>query len=175
MLTIRQTFKVDRDAAINFIRAAAEIPSISRFLLVSYNGSRRAGASWWPAGDWDDYNAKVNHGVLATYYKAKIAADEVLYETSKKSSSLVGIGLRPGTLTDEPAGKVELGKTASVKGQASRATVAATADALLAADGIKNAWIDLQNGNEDLDSAVKRVIKDGVDAAEGEEIFGSKI
>ncbi|KAK9435612.1 NAD dependent epimerase/dehydratase [Metarhizium brunneum] len=169
------TFKIDRDAAVNFIRAAADIPSIKRFLLVSYGGSRRAGASWWPEGEWDEYNKKVNYGVLATYYKAKIAADEVLYETSKKSSTLVGICLRPATLTDEPAGKVELGKTAHVNGDASRATVAATADALLAADGVKNTWLDLQGGSEDLDAAVKRCIKDGVDTAEGEEIFTSRI
>ncbi|TWU71035.1 hypothetical protein ED733_001456 [Metarhizium rileyi] len=169
------TFKVDRDAAINFIRAAADIPTVTRFLLVSYGGSRRAGASWWPEGEWDDYNKKVNHGVLATYYKAKIAADEVLYEASKRSSALVGICLRPATLTEEPAGKVELGKTKHVKGNASRATVAATADALLAADGIQNTWLDLQDGSEELDAAVKRCIKDGVDAAEGEEIFGSKV
>ncbi|KID86472.1 NAD dependent epimerase/dehydratase family protein [Metarhizium guizhouense ARSEF 977] len=168
-------WSADRDAAVNFIRAAADIPSIKRFLLVSYEGSRRAGASWWPEGEWDEYNKKINYGVLATYYKAKIAADEVLYETSKKSSTLVGICLRPAALTDEPAGKVELGKTAHVKGDVSRATVAATADALLAVDGVKNTWLDLQDGSEDLDAAVKRCIKDGVDTAEGEEIFTSRI
>ncbi|QPH18010.1 hypothetical protein C2857_002963 [Epichloe festucae Fl1] len=168
------TYKVDRDAAINFVRAAAEIPSITRFLLVSYGGSRRSGAPWWPAGEWDKYNKEVNYGVLATYYQAKIAADEVLYQTSKKSSTLVGISLRPAALTEEPAGRVELGKTEHVKGSVSRATVAATADALLAAEGVKTSWIDLQDGNEELDAAVKRVITDGVDAAEGEAIY-SKI
>ncbi|KJZ72265.1 hypothetical protein HIM_08306 [Hirsutella minnesotensis 3608] len=136
-----RTFKVDRDAAIHFIRAAASKPSIKRFLLVSYTGSRRAGASWWPAGEWDEYYKSVNNGVLANYYKAKIAADEVLYETSKKSNSLIGICLRPGTLTNEPAGKVELGKTAHVKGSVSRASVAETANALLGADGVKNGSI----------------------------------
>lgn len=165
-----QTYKVDRDAAINFVRAAAQIPSITRFLLVSYCGSRRSGASWWPAGEWDKYNKEFNYGVLATYYQAKIAADEVLYQTSKKSSTLVGICLRPGALTEEPAGRVELGKTEHAMGSVSRATVAATADALLAAEGVKNSWIDLQDGNEELDAAVKRVITDGVDAAEGEAI-----
>ncbi|GAO13189.1 uncharacterized protein UV8b_03598 [Ustilaginoidea virens] len=166
------TFRIDRDAAIHFIRAAADLPSITRFLLVSYTGSRRASASWWPAGEWDEYDAKVNHGILATYYQAKLAADEALYETCQKSPTLVGICLRPATLTEETAGKVELGKTAHVKGSVSRATVAATADALLASSGIKNSWLDLQDGDEDLHVAVKRVIKDGVDAAEGETIFG---
>lgn len=140
---------------------------------MSYTGSRRAGASWWPAGEWDDYNAKVNHGVLADYYKAKIAADEALYEASRKSTSLVGLCLRPGTLTAEPAGKIELGKTANVKGSASRATVAETAAALLAADGVKTSWLDLLDGNEDVATAVNKAVKDGVDAAEGEAIYAS--
>ncbi|KAG5970549.1 hypothetical protein E4U55_001628 [Claviceps digitariae] len=168
------TFKVDRDAAINFVRAAAAMPSITRFLLISYVGSRRSGAAWWPAGEWDQYHGDVNLGVLATYYQAKVAADEVLYEASAKSSTLVGINLRPGTLTEEPAGRVELGRTRHVKGNTSRATVAATADALLAAEGVRNAWIDVLDGQEDLDDAVGRVVRDGVDAAEGEDMY-SKI
>ncbi|KAG5954953.1 hypothetical protein E4U57_003887 [Claviceps arundinis] len=165
------TYKVDRDAAIKFINASASIPSITRFLLVSYSGCRRAGAAWWPSGEWDEYNRSVNYNVLATYYQAKIAADEALYEASKKSSTLVGIDLRPGVLTDEPAGRVELGKTKHVKGNVSRATVAAAADALLAADGVRSGWIDLLNGEEDLDAAVARVVREGVDSAEGEAIY----
>ncbi|KAG6150706.1 hypothetical protein E4U50_006415 [Claviceps purpurea] len=168
------TYKVDRDAAIKFIHAAASVPSITRFLLISYSGSRRAGAAWWPSGEWDEYNQSVNHNVLATYYQAKIAADEALYEASKKSSTLVGIDLRPGVLTEEPAGRVELGKTKHVKGNVSRATVAAAADALLAADGVRSGWIDLLDGEEDLDAAVARVVREGVDSAEGEAIYTNK-
>ncbi|KAG5990326.1 hypothetical protein E4U43_004309, partial [Claviceps pusilla] len=165
------TYKVDRDGAINFVHAAASIPSITRFLLISYTGSRRSGAPWWPAGEWDEYDREVNHGSLATYYQAKIAADEVLYEVSAKSATLVGINLRPGVLTEEPAGRVELGKTKHVRGKTSRATVAAAAAALLAAEGATNVWIDLLDGEEDLDAAVERVVRDGVNAAEGEDIY----
>lgn len=114
----------------------------------------------------------MNHGALATYYQAKIAADQALYEASRQSSTLVGINLRPATLTDDPAGAVELGKTEHVQGKVSRATVAAVADALLAADGVRNSWLDLQDGKEDLVSAVDRVVGEGVDAAEGEPFFG---
>lgn len=96
-----------------------------------------------------------------------------MYKTCKKSSTLVGIGLRPATLTEEPVGKVELGKVAQVKGNCSRATVAATADALLAADGIKNCWLDLQDGNEDINAAVSRCVTDGVDAAEEEAVYNA--
>lgn len=166
------TFKIDRDVAIHFIRAAAAIPSITRFLLISYNGSRRNAAPWHSPGDWDDYNTKVNNGILATYYKAKIAADEALYETSRASNSLVGIGLRPATLTSEPAGKVALGAdNVPIKGQVSREAVAKTADALLAAEGVKNSWLDLVDGDEEIEAAVQRVVRDNVDAAKGEPIY----
>ena len=169
-----RTFKIDRDAAVHFIQAAASIPSITRFLLVSYTGSRRNAAPWWPAGEWEKYVDKVNNGVLANYYKAKIVADEELYKTSRASSgNLVGIGLRPATLTTEPAGKVALGKTPNVFGNVSRETVAKTADALLAAEGVKNSWIDLYDGDEDLEQAVQRVVAEGVDAAEGEPVYSS--
>ncbi|KAI5463698.1 hypothetical protein BGZ63DRAFT_352331 [Mariannaea sp. PMI_226] len=171
-----RTFKIDRDAAIHFINASATIPTITRFLLISYIGSRRAAAPWWKASDWEDYNERVNHGVLATYYKAKIEADEVLYKVSKNSSSLIGINLRPGTLSLEPAGKIELGKTMGHPGrsrQASRESVAETASALLAAEGIKNTWLDLLDGDEDIQAAVDRVVREGVNTAEGEPIYSA--
>lgn len=165
------TYRIDRDAAINFINAAAAKPSISRFLLVSYNGSRRKAAPWWTASEWEDYHKNINFGVLATYYQAKIAADEVLYEVSKQSPTLVGIDLRPGRLTDDPKGNVTLGRNKDVQGEVSRETVAHVADAILAADGVKSGWIDLLKGDDDINEAVAAVVRDGVDAAEGEDIY----
>ncbi|KAH6608448.1 hypothetical protein Trco_001794 [Trichoderma cornu-damae] len=165
------TFRIDRDAAIHFINAAASKTSITRFLLVSYVGSRRRAAPWWSASEWEDYSKNINHGALATYHQAKIAADEVLYEVSKKSPTLVGIDLRPGTLTETPKANVTLGKTKTVKGSVSRGTVAHVTDALLATDGIKSGWIDLLEGDADIDEAVTAVVRDGVDAAEGEDIY----
>lgn len=113
----------------------------------------------------------VNNNVLASYYQAKIAADEELYKASKKRPDFIGINLRPGTLTAEPAGKVELGKTKLSQGNVSRESVAQVAALLLESEGVKNAWLDLLDGEEDSVSAVKRVIQEGVDAAEGEPIF----
>ncbi|KAK1249437.1 hypothetical protein MKX07_002953 [Trichoderma sp. CBMAI-0711] len=165
------TFRIDRDAAIHFINAAASRPSITRFLLVSYSGSRRKAAPWWSAAEWEDYYKSTNLGSLATYYQAKLAADEVLYAVAKQSPTLVGIDLRPGTLTDEPKGKVTLGKTKNVKGSVPRATVAHVADALLAAEGVKSGWLDLLQGDDDIDEAVSAVVREGVDAAEGEDIY----
>src|SRR5690606_31375254 len=101
--------------------------------------------------------------VLPHYYRAKLAADEVLYSVSKqKGDAFVGINLRPGTLTFEPAGRVELGKTVNSRGNVSRATVARVADLLLASEGIKNTWLDLLDGDEDAEAAVERVVRDGV-------------
>ncbi|KIL92631.1 hypothetical protein FAVG1_03811 [Fusarium avenaceum] len=170
-----RTFKVDRDAAVHFINAAASVPSITKFLLISFLGSRRSGASWWPAGEWDEYAEKVNNGSLANYYKAKVEADEVLYKVSKQSSTLAGIDLRPGTLTDEPATKVEFGKTKHISssGGISREAVAEVASHLLAADGVKNGWYDLLDGDEEIPAAVDRVVREGVDAAEGEAIYSA--
>ncbi|KAL7933013.1 hypothetical protein V8C35DRAFT_67423 [Trichoderma chlorosporum] len=164
------TYRIDRDAAINFINAAAAKPSISRFLLISYNGSRRKSAPWWTVDEWEDYNKNINFGVLATYYQAKIAADEVLYEVSKNSPTLVGIDLRPGELTDDPKGNVTLGKTPGVKGRVPRETVAYVTDAILAAEGVRSGWIDLLEGDDDINEAVAAVVRNGVDAAEGEDI-----
>lgn len=165
-----KTYKVDRDAAVHFINAAAAAPSVTRFLLVSYIGSRRRSAPWWPAGSWDKYVAAVNDGVLADYYRAKIVADEALYEASRASSHLVGIGLRPGTLTDEPAGKVTLGRTPEPSGKVSRESVAHVAAKLLATEGVKNSWIDLTDGDVAVDAAVDSVVKEGVDVAEGDPV-----
>ncbi|KEY68095.1 hypothetical protein S7711_05505 [Stachybotrys chartarum IBT 7711] len=164
-----RTFRIDRDAAIHFIKAAAAVPTITRFLMISYIGARRRGASWWPEDEWDKFHKDVNLGYFPHYYTSKLEADEALYETSKKSPTLVGVSLRPGNLTLEPAGKVTLGQT-GLKGHASRESVAKTAAALLQAEGLKNTWLDLLDGDEDIDQAVQRVVKEGVNVAKGEPV-----
>jgi len=139
--------------------------------MISYLGSRRSKPAWWSDDAWASAE-DVNNRVLPDYYRAKLAADEVLYAVSKeRGSGFVGINLRPGTLTLDPAGKVELGKTKDSRGKVSRETVAKVADLLLAAEGVKNTWLDLLDGEEEMGSAVDRVVREGVNAAEGEEIF----
>ncbi|KAK3385371.1 hypothetical protein B0H63DRAFT_472802 [Podospora didyma] len=166
-----RTLAIDRDAAIAFIRASASLPSVTRFLMISYLVSRRTAPKWWSAADWEAGQA-TNAGPLKNYYEAKVAADEVLYKISKeRGPAFVGINLRPGTLSDKPAGRVELGKTKSVQGDVSREGVARVADELLASEGVKNSWVDLLDGEEEVASAVKRVISEGVDAAEGESFY----
>lgn len=137
-----------------------------RFLLISYLGSRKTKPAWWSEESWEEIK-KVNEGPLKNYYEAKVAADEVLYELGRKGGSgFVGIDLRPGTLVDKKAGKVELGKTEKSGGNVSRESVAEVADQLLASSGIGNVWLDLLDGEEDIARAVERVVRDKVNCAE---------
>ncbi|KAH7018426.1 uncharacterized protein B0I36DRAFT_388639 [Microdochium trichocladiopsis] len=168
-----RTFTVDRDAASHFIRAAAASPAVTRFLMVSFITSRLAKPAWWSAETFDRAMADVKKA-LPRYYEAKVAADEVLYRESAASrgDGFAGICLRPGTLTDEPAGEVRLGKLPVASGNVSRESVARVAAELLAKDGVKSCWLDLLDGEdgagEDISAAVDRCVRDGVDCAEGE-------
>ncbi|KAL4914708.1 hypothetical protein BDW62DRAFT_219892 [Aspergillus aurantiobrunneus] len=172
-----RTIAVDETAAKAFIAASFAHPRVSKFLLVSWVGSRRTRPSWFTDADWQS-SRNVFDNVLPTYAKAKLEADEYLTAhaaarakqvASGKASVLDAICLRPGTLSDEPAtGKVMLGKTGS-QGKVSREDVARTADALLARDGSKG-WIDLLGGEEKIEDAVERVVREGVDTVEGEDV-----
>jgi hypothetical protein len=139
--------------------------------MVSYLASRRAKPSWWSDEAWQTA-LDTNNNALPTYYQAKIAADEALHKAAKsRGSDFAGINLRPGTLTTEPAGKVELGKTKTSKGTASRESVAQVAALLLQTEGVKTSWLDLLDGEEDPAEAVERVVREGIDATEGEPFF----
>ncbi|KAI0837042.1 NAD(P)-binding protein [Hypoxylon sp. FL0890] len=165
-----RTFKIDRDAAIHFIRASAATPSITKFVMISFITSRLKKPSWWTEEIWqEELNTTLK--ALKNYYEAKIAADQVLYEEGKKRKDFAGICLRPGFLTLEPAGKVRLGKITVAKGTASRASVANVAALLLDAPGTKSCWLDMLDGDEDPEAAVKRCVEEGVDAAEGEPFY----
>jgi len=174
---------IDRDAAVAFTKASIHTPSIKKFLTISYISSRRSRPSWWTDKDWESAQ-KVNNEVLPTYFKAKVAADEVLTvlakerydEEAKKGVAekdrFHGISLRPGTLTSEKAGGVLLGKV-TCQGKVSRATVAETLVAVLETEGAKG-WIDFLDGEEEVGAAVKRVVKDGGDSVDEEDFEGMK-
>ena len=106
-----RTFAIDRDACIAFARAAAATKTVSKFLVVSYIGSRAKAAPWWSSEDAKTAE-KVNNGVLKNYHVAKLAADQALTALGKKrGAGFAAISLRPGTLTDDDAGgKVNMGK-----------------------------------------------------------------
>ncbi|UQC74927.1 NAD dependent epimerase/dehydratase [Colletotrichum lupini] len=165
-----RTFTIDRDAAIHFINAAVATPSIKKFILVSYLSSRKTKPTWWSDKAWQD--ALDGNKKLYNYSLAKIAADEALWQESRKrTDGFAGISLRPGLLTEEPAGKIEFGKTKEAKGTSSRQTVAEVAALIAENDSFTTSWVDLLDGDEDPKTAVDRVAKENVDVAVGEEFY----
>jgi len=107
-------------------------------------------------------------GDLSNYCRAKLAADEALLQKASLRSDFSGISLRPGMLSDGPAGHVELGKTKTSRGNVSRASVADTIVSLLENQNVKTSWLDLLDGNDNVNASVERIASAGVDAAEGE-------
>lgn len=156
--------------------ASFAYPSVSKFLMVSYLGSRKNQPTWIPDDQWAGI-VRTNTEILPTYAKAKQEADEymtALAEIRKQSPSshFQAINLRPGILTDEPATrKVELGRTAKGRGSVTREDVAIAADQLLARDDTEG-WIDLVNGDVPIEDAVEDVASNKIDAVEGEDVQG---
>ncbi|CEL01256.1 Putative NAD dependent epimerase/dehydratase family protein [Aspergillus calidoustus] len=173
-----RTIAIDEIAAKHFISAAYAHPRVTKFLLVSWLGSRRNRPSWFSDEDWAA-SRNVFTNVLPTYAKAKLEADEFLtahavvraqkLAAGAKLLPLQAVCLRPGMLTDDPGtGKVSLGKTRG-QGNVPREDVARVADALLARDDT-HGWYDLLSGEEDIEKAVERVAKEGFDAVVGEDV-----
>jgi hypothetical protein len=176
------TIAVDQDAAIAFTKASIHTPSVKKFLTVSYLSSRRGRPSWWSDSDWETAQ-KTNNEILPTYYKAKVAADEVLTVLSRERAEkegkdgvsekerFAGISLRPGALTDEKAGGVKVGKIGA-GGKTSRDT---TAHAIVAAleTGV-NGWVDVIDGDEDPKQAIQKLADQGIDTAEEEDWEAAK-
>ena len=167
-----RTFAVDRDACIAFISAAAATLSVSKFLVVSYIGSRRAKAPWWTDAEWTATQG-INNDVLKNYYPAKLAADECLLSlASQRQSGFAGISLRPGSLTEEEGqGTVALGKTGA-RGNVRRGDVARVAMTLLENEAVGTCWLDLLEGKEEVGDAVERCLSEQVDCADGESVEG---
>jgi nucleoside-diphosphate-sugar epimerase len=112
---------------------------------------------------------KFNEEIAPAYYKAKLAADETLTVLGEEKKGFGYIILRPGFLTDDKeTGKVSLGKTRA-RGFVTRGDVAEVAVRLLEQEGARG-WFDLLAGEEDVGSAVERVIKDGVNSIDGEDL-----
>ncbi|KAJ5194125.1 Glycoside hydrolase family 28 [Penicillium cf. griseofulvum] len=173
-----RTIAIDQEAAKHFIAASFAAPSISKFLMVSYLGSRRKQPSWMPDDQWAGI-VQTNTEILPTYAKAKQEADEYMTALAAQRKHAPGptrpfqaINLRPGILTDQPATrKVELGITPKGRGSVTREDVAIVADLLLARADTEG-WIDLVNGEEEVEEAVERVAREKVDAVVGEDVEG---
>lgn len=140
---------------------------MTKFVMISFISSRLKKAPWVDEAHWQEHLVG-SRNKLQRYYEAKIAADQVLYEEGRKRKDFAAICLRPATLTAEPAGKVSLGKFPKVEGVSSRASVAHLAALLLDAPNIKSCWLDMLDGGEDPEAAVRRCVEEGVDSVEGE-------
>lgn len=162
-----RTIAIDQDACIRLIEAAKAREEVKRFVVVSYIGSRSKRAPWWSDADWT-FTQQVNEGALKNYHKAKLAADQALLMANKEKGQGWGWSLRPGTLTDEEGNGVELGKVGA-RGSMSRKSVAKVVKEVVESQGGKGGYVDMLDGDEDVVKAVERVIREGVDGAEGEE------
>lgn len=112
---------------------------------------------------------KTNTEVLPAYYAAKLASDDVFTVLGREKKGFGWILLRPGGLSDAPeTGRVALGRTAA-RGTVSRGDVAEVAVRLLEREGVSG-WFDLLGGEEEVGSAVERVLREGVDSIEGEDV-----
>jgi len=140
-------------------------------MVVSALSIRRERAPWF---DDESFKLmeKINKEVMPAYYRAKLAADDVLAVEGMEREKRDGFGwisLRPGMLTDnEETGKISFGKT-KARGEVTRADVAEVGVRLLEKDGVSG-WFDLLGGEEEVDAAVERVLKDKVDCMEGEDL-----
>ncbi|KAN0115315.1 NAD(P)-binding protein [Hyaloscypha variabilis] len=167
-----RTNAIDRDACIHFIRASVSSPAITKFLLVSAISSRRDRAPWWDDESWA-MAKQFNEEIAPTYYKAKLASDEVLTVLGEQKKGFGYIILRPGALTDDKeTGKISFGKTRA-RGQVTRGDVAEVAVRLLEKEGVRG-WFDLLGGEEETGAAVDRVLKEGFNSVEGEDIEAMK-
>ena len=105
---------------------------------------------------------------MPAYYKAKLEADECLTVLGERRNGFQYVILRPGALADGLAtGKVQLGHTKG-RGEVRRADVADMAARLLEVDC--RGWFDLLGGDENVASAVDRVVGEGVNSMEGENL-----
>ncbi|HJA03477.1 MAG TPA: SDR family oxidoreductase [Candidatus Microbacterium stercoravium] len=130
-----RTYAVDRDAAIRSMSAAAAA-GVSRYVMVSYIGSRR------------------DHGVAQddpffAYAEAKSIADEHL-----RGTDLEWTILAPGPLTlEEPTGLISV--TDPGDGRVTRADVAAVAAATLADPSTIRRTIPFGNGETPIAEAIR--------------------
>jgi len=130
----KRTYAVDRDAAIRSM-AAAQAAGVTRYVMVSYIGSR------------PDHGVPESDSFFA-YADAKATADDRL-----RASSLDWTILGPGPLTlDEPTGLIDLDPAG--RGRVSRGDVAAVVAAVLADDSTIRRTIRFGNGHIPIAQAI---------------------
>jgi uncharacterized protein YbjT (DUF2867 family) len=126
---------VDRDAAI-LLADAAEAAGVGRYLMVSAMGA--------------DEPAAGDDPVFTAYLAAKAAADEAVRARSGLNTTIV----RPGGLTDDPAGDRVRVAESTGRGTIPRADVAAMLVALLDAPATGGVTFELISGDMSIAEAV---------------------
>ncbi|PVH70251.1 hypothetical protein DL98DRAFT_661265 [Cadophora sp. DSE1049] len=161
---------VDRDAAKKVIKASTTSLHVTKFLMISFPASRRNKAPWWNETDYANYLDETR--AYPEIARAKLDADEYLVAMAKQRNdrcpnSFQATSLRPSWLTDSSDCKVHLGRT-QFSGRVSRTAVAAVVVGLLERD--TKGWFDLVEGSDDVESAVAKAVRDGVNCVEGEDL-----
>jgi uncharacterized protein YbjT (DUF2867 family) len=124
---------VDKGAAV-LLADAAEQAGVRRYVMVSAMGTEKADP------DSDE--------VFQVYLRAKQAADDDL-----RARDLDWTVVRPGRLTDDPAGgRVQVGSLP--RGEVPRADVAAVLDAALRTDSTIGKTFDVLTGNQTVEAAL---------------------
>lgn len=127
---------VDRGAAV-LLADAAQQAGVRRYVMVSAMGTEAADP------DSDE--------VFQVYLRAKQAADDDL-----RARDLDWTVVRPGRLTDDPAGgRVQVGSLS--RGEISRADVATVLAEVLVTDGTIGATFDLLAGHQTVEAALAGV------------------
>ncbi|KAL2837243.1 hypothetical protein BJY01DRAFT_258443 [Aspergillus pseudoustus] len=176
-------YAIDRDAAKAAIAAATSLPSVTKFLMISFPASRRKPAPWWNSRDIADYTSE--RAAYPDIGDAKIQADEYLVAMANPRRARGGggqhahahahgppfqaISLRPTWLTTGRAtGRVSIGETRAL-GQVSIEDVAAVAVEMLGREDVSG-WFDLVAGDVEIQEAVDSVVQGAVDCIEGEDV-----
>ena len=130
-----RTYAVDRDAAIRSMDAA-QLVGVTRYVMVSYKGSRV------------DHGASQDDGMFA-YYEAKAAADDYL-----RGTDLSWTILGPSALTQAVAsGRIDVGASLP-RGDVSRGNVALVVAAVLAKPATIGRFIEFNDGHTPIEEAV---------------------
>jgi len=130
-----RTYAVDRDAAIRSMDAA-QLVGVTRYVMVSYKGSRV------------DHGASQDDGMFA-YYEAKAAADDYL-----RGTDLSWTILGPSALTQAMAsGRIDVGASLP-RGDVSRGNVALVVAAVLAKPATIGRFIEFNDGHTPIEEAV---------------------
>jgi uncharacterized protein YbjT (DUF2867 family) len=130
-----RTYAVDRDAAIRSMDAA-RLAGVSRYVMVSFKGSRV------------DHGVSPDDGMFA-YYEAKAAADDYL-----RGTDLSWTILGPSALTQAAAsGRIDVGASLP-RGDVSRENVARVIAAVLAKPATIGRFIEFNDGQTPIEEAV---------------------